>query len=76
MKKVRSKDGKAAFDSKHEVVASVKLRADAELHRFRLRSGAAWSAIYIGPRECIANPRNNERDMIMFWNDGEYLSFV
>ena len=72
---VKSKDRLAVFDGLHEVIP-VKLKAGAQLHRFKLRSGAAWSAIYLGARECMANPRQNERDMMRRWNAGAWLRYV
>lgn len=54
-------------DSGHEII-DCNLAGNGILHRFNNRAGVPYSAIYVDGIEVFSAPRENEEDMLAYWN--------
>lgn len=56
------------YDLTDHAVFDADLKEGAHLHRYINKGGCPYSAIYIGTKELMTCERDNEQNMINYWN--------
>ena len=62
-----------SYDLSGHIVFDASLKECAQLHRFVNKGGCPYSAIYIGTKELMTCKRDNEQNMINYWNENCFI---